>query len=522
MTTTNSGSDLHNVSSGKEPENTPLRSDEIHRSLVDECPFGIYRLNLTTSRVEQANPALVRMLGYTLEDLSSVPIPKLYENPSDRERYLANLIESGSIRDFETRFRDRNGKIVRVSLSGYLSKDADGQQFVQGYVLDITHQRELEEQLSHSHRMEAVGRLAGGVAHDFNNITQSISLSCELALQSPLAPQLESKLLDIMRQTTRAAEITRQLLAFSCRQVLQPRVVDINDCLRRALALVTRTVGMNVSVRLELDETADHIFIDPEQLTMVLMHMADNAREAMPRGGVLNISTTAAPGNSDPSHGPITEPCTVLTIADTGIGMDEMTLRHIFEPFFSTKETTVTAGLGLSTVHGIIAQSKGRIECSSSPGEGATFCIYLPVAPSLPQTRTTLPAGHRAIGILLAEDDPIVNKHLARALKQAGFFVRSTSNGQEALDVFDPKRHQVLVTDIVMPLLDGVSLTRRLYESFPELPVVLISGFGEEANVLHNLPQGHLCYVQKPFPVSRLVKAIRDVLKQSAVDRTAP
>jgi PAS domain S-box-containing protein len=521
MTTTNLGSGHHKVSLGSEPDINPLCSDEIHRSLVDECPFGIYRLNLNTSCIERANPALLRMLGYTLEEMCSRPIPNLYENPSDRDRYLATLNESGSVRDFETHFRDRNGKILRVSLSGYLSEDTSGQQFVQGYVLDITRQRELEEQLSHSRRMEAVGRLAGGVAHDFNNITQSISLSCELALQSPLAPELESKLLDIMRQTSRAAEITRQLLAFSCRQVLQPRVVDVNDCLRRALALVTRTVGLDVSVRLKLDETADHVFIDPEQLTLVLMHMADNAREAMPRGGVLSISTDTAPGNSDPSHGAISEPCTVLTISDTGTGMDEMTLRHIFEPFFSTKETTVTTGLGLSTVHGIIAQSNGRIECSSSPGDGATFRIYLPVAHSLSTATAKPPANHRAIGILLAEDDPIVNKHLSHALKQAGFFVRSTSNGQEALDVFDPQRHQVLVTDIVMPKLDGMSLTRKLCENFPELPVVLISGFSEEASVLQNLPQGHLCYVQKPFPVSRLVKAIRDVLKQSTLEHNA-
>jgi PAS domain S-box-containing protein len=493
---------------------------EIQRPLMAECPFGIYRLNLTTSRIEQANPTFLQTLGYTLDELLGVPISNLYVNPNERDTYLASLNENGRIRDFETHFRTRDGKIVRVSLSGYMSKDCEtGQQYVQGYVLDVTRQRELEEQLSHSHRMEAVGRLAGGVAHDFNNITQSISLSCELALQSSLPPQLESKFLDIMRQTSRAAEITRQLLAFSRRQVLQPRVVDVNDCVRKALPLITRTVGVDVSMGLKLDESVDHVFIDPDQFTLVLMHLADNAREAMPGGGVLSISTSTSPGSSTSSKVAVSEPCTVLTVCDTGSGMDEITLSHIFEPFFSTKETTVTRGLGLSTVHGIIAQSKGRIECFSSPGDGAAFRIYLPVAHAQPTAQTKPRDNQRATGILLAEDDPIVNKHLTHALKQAGFLVKSACNGQEALAAFDPQRHQVLVTDIVMPKLDGIGLTRKVCERSPALPVVLISGFSEETSVLQDLPQSNLCYLQKPFPVSRLVKAIRDVLAQAGARR---
>jgi len=512
-----------NIARESEPDPKQVRSEDINRSLVDQCPYGIYRLNLTTSCIEQANPALLQSIGYTMEQVHSIPVLDLYENRADRDRFLAGLKEYGSVRDFETHFRTGSGKTVQVALSGYLCVDAVTKEpYVQGYVIDITRQRKLEEQLSHSHRMEAVGRLAGGVAHDFNNITQSISLSCELALQTPLAPQLESKLLDIMRQTTRAAEITRQLLAFSRRQVLQPRVVDLNDCVRRALALLTRTVGVDVSINLHLDETADHVFIDPDQLTLVLMHMADNAREAMPRGGTLNISTANAPGSTDCSKGSVTEPCTMLTITDTGCGMDEFTLSHIFEPFFSTKETPLTTGLGLSTVHGIIAQSKGRIDCSSSPGNGATFHIYLPVAVAESTARAKSQGIQRATGILLAEDDPIVNKHLTHALKQAGFSVDSVCNGLDALAAFNPQRHQLLVTDIIMPKLDGMELTRRLYERLPELPVVLISGFSEEASVRQDLPRGHLCYLQKPFNVSRLVKAIRDLITESTTTHPSP
>ena len=544
------------VSDWNESQLTILRSDDIHRSQIDKCPLGVFRVNVKTARIEEANSALLQILDYTLEQLRSICVTSLYANPSDRLRFLSKVYQAGRVRDFETHFRTRCGTLVRVSLSGYLcSDDETGEQFVHGYALDITHQHELEEQLNHSHRMEAVGRLAGGVAHDFNNITQAISLSCELALQQPLSPPLQSKLLDIMRQTSRAAEITRQLLAFSRRQVLQPRVVNLNDCVRQALSMIARTVGVDVSIELKLDETTDHVFIDPEQLTLVIMHLADNARQAMSQGGVLRISTANAPaaGSEALSHSAsatgslalpdlapaagslalspapaagsealspavpdptAAAPYAVLTIADTGIGMDENTLHHIFEPFFSTRETALTSGLGLSTVHGIIAQSKGRIQCSSGPGQGTTFRICLPLAhaPAVPQAKPQNVS--EPVGLLLAEDDPIVRKHLAHALKQFGFSVDSACNGEEALAAFDPLKHQLLITDIIMPKVGGVELTSRLRQRFPDLPVLLISGYSEEISVLQHLPGERIAYLQKPFPVTALVNSIQSLFAE--------
>ncbi len=491
-----------------------VRSEGVHRSLVDECPFGIYRLDLTTSRFEHANPALLNAIGYTLEELSSVGIPSLYVEARDRNRFFAELLSAGKVRDFETRFRKKDGGIVRVSLSGYLCTNAEtGRQYIQGYALDITRQRELEEELSHSYRMEAVGRLAGGVAHDFNNITQSISLSCELALSNQLPPAIESKLLDVMQQTARAAEITRQLLAFSRRQVLRPRVVNINDCVRSGLPMLTRVVGVGVAIELQLDETVDHIFIDPEQLALVLMHLADNARNAMPQGGRLRIET-AAPFLASTADG--SQPCAILTISDTGVGMNEITLGHIFEPFFSTKNTTVASGLGLSSVHGIVAQSKGRIECQSSPGKGTTFRIYLPIAADQPVSRTTGNSGFR---ILLAEDDPVVNKHLTHSLRRAGFSVDSVCNGEEALTAFGRHSYHVVVSDILMPRLGGLELTRRLRQLVPSLPVVLISGSNPEESVIQQLPNDRIVYLQKPFSSSQLVATVHGLLSGITVER---
>jgi PAS domain S-box-containing protein len=497
-----------------------VRSEEIHRSLVEECPFGTYRFNVTTALYEQANPALLQLLGYSLEDFCSSPKPRFHFNTADRQHYLSELQASGRVRDFETRFRKKDGSILRVSISGYLCTNVEnGHQYVQTYVRDITRQRELEEQLHHTHRMEAVGRLAGGVAHDFNNITQSISLSCELALQNQLAPAVESKLVDIMQQTSRAAEITRQLLAFSRRQVLQPRVVDINDCVRNALAMLTRAVGVNVSIELKLDESVDHIFIDPDQLAIVLMHLADNARTAMPNGGRLRISTAAGPTSSDAQNNIFSVPCAVLAVSDTGIGMDEKTLARIFEPFFSTRETTLTTGLGLSTAHGIIAQSKGRIECESSPGHGATFRIYLPIAAAQSASANISPGDASRSRVLLAEDDPVVNKHLTNSLRKAGFYVHSVCDGEEARSAFLRRSYDVVITDILMPRLGGVELAQCLRREHPCLPVVLISGYSEEISVLQLLPRSQIAYLQKPFSIAQLVATLRSLLAPQAVEQ---
>jgi PAS domain S-box-containing protein len=497
-----------------------VRSEEIHRSLVEECPFGIYRLNLTTGRFQQVNPVLLRGSGYTFDELSSIDMPSLYVDPGDRDRYLSELLAAGSIKDFETRLRKRNGEVARVVLSGYLCTDSEtGHQHIQGYLVDITRQREIEEQLNHSHRMESVGRLAGGVAHDFNNITQSISLSCELALQNTLAPAIESKLLDIMQQTSRAAEITRQLLAYSRRQVLQPRVVNINTCIRKSLAILTRAVGVDVSIDLKLDDTVDHIIVDPEQLTLVLMHLGDNARVAMPHGGVLRVTTTTRQGTQDVHGTTLSDPCAMLIVSDTGIGMNEATQRRIFEPFFSTKNTTLTTGLGLSTVHGIISQSRGRIECDSTVGIGTTFRIYLPFAADRPSITTPHFNGDvDGFRILLAEDDPIVNKHLTAAIRHAGFAIDSVSNGEEALIQFGTQRYDILITDIMMPKLGGVELTNRVRQQKPDMPVILISGFTEEVSALQSLPKDRIAYLQKPFSTPQLVSKVRHLLNSRGDD----
>jgi len=247
------------------------------------------------------------------------------------------------------------------------------------------------------------------------------------------------------------------------------------------------------------------------------MHLADNARVAMPNGGRLQISTTNCPIAALPADAALEGQCAVLTVTDTGTGMDEAVRHRIFEPFFSTKNTTLTTGLGLSTVHGIISQSKGHIDCQSIHGVGTTFRIFLPSAAGQPCLASVPPDGPNAgFHILLAEDDPIVNKHLTFALKQAGFSVDSAFNGEEALAAFATDHYHLLVTDIIMPKLGGVELTQRLRKLAPTLPVVLISGYTEEVSILRNLPQDQIAYLQKPFASPELINLLRSLLAKPA------
>jgi CheY-like chemotaxis protein len=239
----------------------------------------------------------------------------------------------------------------------------------------------------------------------------------------------------------------------------------------------------------------------------------------MSRGGVLTLSTAAARMETPSEEGRPRRSMVLLSVSDNGRGMDEATLHRIFEPFFSTKETPLTTGLGLATVHGIIAQSKGRIECSSQPGHGTTFRIFLPVAHHRAARRTQTAAPQKSICVLLAEDDPIVNKLLGHGLRQAGFSVDATRNGQEALELFDAARHHVLVSDILMPQLDGLELATLLRARKPELPIVLVSGFSQEIGVFNKLPPGNLSYLQKPFAAEKLIEAIHSLLAQSGTEQ---
>jgi signal transduction histidine kinase len=374
----------------------------------------------------------------------------------------------------------------------------------------MAEQRRLEQQLVHAQKLEAVGRLAGGVAHDFNNLLTAIDGYSALAHQG-LAPghPVRGDIEEVRRAAQRAAELTRQLLAFSRRQVLAPQVVDLNTVVADAERLLRSLTGESVALETVLAPRPALVRADPGQLEQVITNLVVNARDAMPDGGTVTIATSARGG------------CVRLSVSDTGAGMSDAIRGRIFEPFFTTKEVGKGTGLGLAMVHGILAQSNGEIAVTSAPGQGTTFTIELPAADmpaDQPAQATDAPPVSGSERVLLVEDEPAVRDLARRMLERAGYDVCSAASGEEALELLHCGRPvDVLVTDIVMPGMSGHELAGKLRGSCPRLAVVLMSGYSQDAEALDRLRAAGAAFVEKPFTSSALVSEVRGVLDAAAV-----
>jgi len=378
----------------------------------------------------------------------------------------------------------------------------------------------LEERLLLSQKLEAVGRLAGGVAHDFNNVLTAIIGSTELLLLDtpPGAPHREE--LDIIRDAgVRAQELIRQLLAFSARQVLNPVVLDLNRLVKNVNKMLRRLIGEDVKLVTALAPDLGAVRADPGQIEQALVNLALNARDAMPQGGQLTITTQ----NVDIADGSPAVPVApgryvLLQVTDTGVGMDRETQQRVFDPFFTTKPRGTGSGLGLATVHGIVRQSGGDVTVESAPGAGATFRIYLPCvtaaldAVGAPAAVTAPAAGSETV--LLAEDEELVRVLARKVLAQAGYRVLVAVGGAEALALAE--RHDgpihLLLTDVVMPEMSGRELMRRLIERRPDVQVLYMSGYADEAIARHGVLDPGTAFMQKPFTPGVLARRVRDVL----------
>ena len=393
---------------------------------------------------------------------------------------------------------------------------------------DITERKVLEEQLRQATKMEAVGRLAGGVAHDFNNLLTAISTNADLALGALRAAQdVHEELGQIKRAADRAAALTRQLLAFSRKQMLQPCVLQINQTVREASELLERVIGEDVQLITHLDDETWPVVADAGQLTQVVMNLAVNARDAMPNGGVLTI-TTGNLGVTEPlvarHRGLQAGEYVVLTMRDTGSGMDRRTQERVFEPFFTTKEQGRGTGLGLATVYGIVKQSNGYIQLSSTPGRGTIFWIFLPRASqnadeldapgpppaALPERTST------GATVVLVEDESQVRGALARALRQYGYNVIECQHGLDAMAVWTACRHDIalIVTDVVMPQLGGRELVRRLRQDGATVPVLFISGYAEGAIPEGMDDTGRSTFLAKPFDIAVFVHLVGELVQR--------
>ncbi len=492
--------------------------DSISRTVNE----GIFRATPASGLV-YANRAFARMFGFDSDlEIMTTGTIDLYENPGRRGELLAILDRDNQIRNEEVLYRRRDGSTFWGLLSAAAVRDEAGHVlYYDGAVSDITDRKHLEEELRQTQKMEAVGKLAGGVAHDFNNLLTAIKgYAVMLAESLPPDSMARSDVDEISRAATRAAGLTRQLLAYSRRQVLSPEVLDLRQVVDELGTMLRRLIGENIQLVTRHTSSETFVRVDRGQIEQVILNLVLNARDAMPQGGTVTVTTavleTSPDSFSSRRQGRKAATRVQLTVEDSGSGMDEATCRRAFDPFFTTKSPGEGTGLGLSTVFGIVEQSAGSIHLESVPGAGTTVRVYLPRVnerPAVPEV--VAPRSRRRGGgtILIAEDEQQVRELTCRLLRQAGYAVLAAADGEEALQI--ARGHSgpidLLVTDVIMPRLSGDELAARLLLSRPGVPVLFVSGYTNETLGVDGMRPGTQ-YLQKPFAPAVLLKRVEELL----------
>ena len=486
------------------------RAEERFRSLFQLSPDGVCVTVLETSEIIEINDSFLAMSGYSRADLMGRTTRELglWARQEHRDQVYAIVRREGICRNFPTLLLRKDGRPVEVEYSGRVF-EVEGTPSLLSIIRDVEEQRRLERQLTHAQKMEAIGRLAGGVAHDFNNIMTAVMGHAQIASESlPADAAARDDLQQILRAANRASELTRQLLAFARRQVTQPRPVDLNTLVREARKLLERLLGEDIMLRTETAPDLPLVLLDPGQLEQVLVNLAVNARDAMPGGGLLTIATRARGDRVE------------IDVVDTGIGIPAEQHASVFEPFFTTKEHGKGTGLGLATCYGIVRQAGGTIELTSEPGHGSRFRIVLPALPEGTLPVHTPSRGTRIDGlepggsecILFAEDEPQVRNLGERLFRGLGYRVLAAENGEVALARASGETIDLLVTDVVMPGMTGEELAAELRKSRPDLRVLYISGYAEDSAAIERALRAGDAFLPKPFTVSELAGRVREVL----------
>ena len=519
----------------KRAEDELRESEERLKFVLEGSQQGLWDWNLETGEITR-NERWADLLGYTLQEIESTAKQGLaLIHPDDQAAVLKSIQDhlEGRTQEYESEYRmlakDKRYKWI-LDRGRIVQWDNEGRPLrMSGTHTDITERRELGEQLVKAQKMEAVGVLAGGVAHDFNNLLTAIMgyselMQMGLPSENPLPHYIE----EIAKAANRGASLTRQLLAFSRKQILQPQVINLNDVVRDMDKMLRRLIGEDIDLRNFLDHNLGLVKADPSQIEQIIMNLAVNARDALPQGGKLTIETANV--LLDESYAKnhvevIPGPYVMLVMSDDGIGMDVETRSHIFEPFFTTKKDGKGTGLGLATVYGIVKQSGGYIWVYSEPGQGTTFKIYLPqveepkdrikeetievVSPiSLEQPQT----------ILVVEDDAALRELISITLRKDGFTVLAAAHGGEAMLLGEAEKGPIhlLLTDVVMPQMSGRVLAERLNPNHPEMKVLFMSGYTENAIVRHGILYEGINFIPKPFKIVSLIRKIREVLGTGA------
>ena len=512
------------ITERKRAEEALRQSEAGFRSVVEDAPYGIYRSS-PSGRFLQVNPAFQKMLGYDLEEelLRKDLASDIFRHTGEYQRLAELLTGTEEAKDVELEWKRQDGTPITVRCSGRSINDENGAPaYFEVFAEDVTEKRVLERQLRMAQKMEAIGRLSGGIAHDFNNIL-GVIIGYSRVLGKALSTNtaLREHALEIEKAGQRAASLTKQLLAFSRQQVLTPAVLNLNTLASDMEKMLPRLLGEDIEVSLALDPELGNVKADQSQIEQVIMNLAVNARDAMPMGGKLKIQTGNVeldqaytwnhPGSKVGSY-------VMLTVTDTGTGMDAGTLTHIFEPFFTTKERGKGTGLGLATVYGVVKQSNGYIWVDSAPGKGTSFQIYLPqhvgqlvVDAPITDSREKLRGSET---ILLVEDADPLRKLAQTFLEGGGFRVLSAENGEKALELatrFGGK-FDLLLTDVVMPGMNGRVLAEQLFSRQPGMKVLYMSGYTDSFIAGHGVldPNTHLLH--KPFTEEVLIRKVREVL----------
>ena len=507
-----------------------LRLSEVSfRSVIENAPYGIYRAQ-ASGKLLLVNPALQKMLGCEsqTELLQLNLTTDVYVDPLEHQRVNDLFTNQKDFTDVQVDWKRKDGKPIKARCTGWFVKSAiDGAAYFEVFAEDVTEKWLLERQLRMAQKMEAVGRLSGGIAHDFNNLLGVIIGYSQVLKRTlpPGTPFLEHAE-EIEKAGQRAASLTRQLLAFSRQQVLAPAVLNINTLISEMEKMLPRLIGEDIEIVIALDPTIGRVKADHGQLEQVVMNLAVNARDAMPDGGKVVITTTnvvldEAWTRSHP--GSKAGDFVMLSVADTGTGIDSETLAHIFEPFFTTKERGKGTGLGLATVYGVVKQSGGYVWVESVLGKGAAFEIYLPRIEELvivPEPVAPIVEAFRgAETILLVEDADALRKLTHMLLEQHGYRVLVAANGAAALQLVEqkPERIDLLLTDVIMPGLNGRALAGRLELLQPGLKILYMSGYTDDTIVDHGVLESGTHLLHKPFSEENLIRKVREVLDADSI-----
>ncbi len=507
-----------------------------YRHLFEEAPFG-YLVTDLHGVVEEANRAAAEMFGVHQDLLAGKPLP-VYLEMADRNAFrdlLPRVCAGEATGELEVRVRPRNREPLAVVLTAVRDLDAQNRTTRLRWTMrDISSTKAAEEalrasedRLRHSQRLEAVGRLAGGIAHSFNNLLAAIAFQCELLCEEIAEEDARRVHVgEIQHAGERAATLARQLLAYGRKQTLQPRVMSLNQVIGEMVPMLRRLIGEHIRLEVRLDPADCAIHADLGQLEQVLLNLTVNARDAMAAGGSLRLATQSVELAPEESAELPAGSYVQLTVGDTGAGMAPEILEHLFEPFFTTKERYKGTGLGLATVHGIILQSGGRIRVESEPGQGTRFVILLPQAAEAAEAAPPrpAPAGRRprrgSEVILLVEDEDNIREPAVEILESKGYKVLSAADAVQALATAEEHAGtiHILVTDVVMPGLSGSQLARRLLRRRPELRVLYISGYPEDSISHHGVLNAGQNFLQKPFPPGQFLEKIREVLDTRAAE----